>query len=264
MPFVTLNGLAFYYERHGSGPPLLLISGTGGDLRKKPKMAEGPLSQHFDVLGYDQRGLGRSAKPDVPYSMADYADDAARLLDAVGWDRVRVLGISFGGMVAQELVLRHPVRVEKLVLACTSPGGAGGSSYPLHELAHLKGEERGRRMVALSNTSYDEAWVKTHPEQYAQFLSMAGSDPFAHEPGHAQGAARQLEARAVHDTWERLDQIACPVMVAGGRFDGIALPEAQRRMAGKIPGATLTLFEGGHGFFFEDPAAMPAMITFLA
>jgi 3-oxoadipate enol-lactonase len=264
MPFTTLNGLAFYYERRGSGQPLLLISGTGGDLRKKPRISDGPLSQHFDVLAYDQRGLGQSAKPDRPYAMADYADDAARLLDAVGWRCTRVLGISFGGMVAQELALRHPRRVERLVLACTSPGGAGGSSYPLHELAHLPADERGRRLVALGNTTYDDAWAKAHPELYAAFLAMAASDPYADEPGHAIGARRQLEARMGHNTWDRLDHIACPVLIAAGRFDGIAVPETQHRMAGKIPGSTLAFFEGGHGFMFEDPNALPAMAAFLA
>src|ERR1700688_3930452 len=85
MPFTTANGLKIHYERAGSGPPLLFISGTGGDLRVKPNVFDGPLAKLFDVLAYDQRGLGRSAKPDVAYSMADYADDAAALLDYVRW-----------------------------------------------------------------------------------------------------------------------------------------------------------------------------------
>src|SRR5437588_756418 len=107
MPFARLNNLAFYYERSGTGAPLLFISGTGGDLRVKPSAMDGPLPKHFDMLAYDQRGLGQSAKPDVPYTMADYADDAAQLMDFCSWSSALVMGVSFGGMVAQEFALRH-------------------------------------------------------------------------------------------------------------------------------------------------------------
>ncbi|MDF2900991.1 MAG: alpha/beta hydrolase, partial [Phenylobacterium sp.] len=121
MPVATVNGLSLHFERAGSGEPLLFISGTGGDLRNKPNQFDGPLAKAFDMISYDQRGLGRSDKPDQRYSMADYADDAAALMEAQGWDEAHVVGVSFGGMVAQELVLRHPHRVRRLVLACTSP-----------------------------------------------------------------------------------------------------------------------------------------------
>src|SRR5580658_11096322 len=102
MPAAQIGDVELYYERAGAGSPLLFISGTGGDLRNKPNVFDGPLARTFDVLGYDQRGLGRSSKPDVGYTMADYADDAAGLLDAIGWPRAKVAGFSFGGMVAQE------------------------------------------------------------------------------------------------------------------------------------------------------------------
>src|ERR1700743_2556865 len=142
MPPAQVRALAFYYERAGSGPPLLFISGTGGDLRVKPNVFDGPIAKAFDLLAYDQRGLGQTEKPDADYSMADYADDAAALMADQGWDEACVMGVSFGGMVAQELAIRHPARVKRLVLACTSPGGAGGASFPFHEIEHLKGGAR--------------------------------------------------------------------------------------------------------------------------
>lgn len=263
MPIAPLNGLNIYFERAGDGPPLLFISGTGGDLRVQPNVFASPLAKRFDLLAYDQRGLGRTDKPDVAYSMAQYADDAAALLDHVGWDAVRVIGVSFGGMVAQELVLRHPRRVSRLVLACTSPGGAGGASYPFHEIGHLTGEARARHLLPISDTRRDAAWAAANPEEYEKLVALSAADPFAGEPGRAEGAQRQLEARARHDTWDRLPQIACPVLIAAGRYDGVALPETQTRMAERIPGAELRWFEGGHLFMLQDRSAYPAMIAFL-
>jgi 3-oxoadipate enol-lactonase len=105
MPYALLGDVELYFERAGSGPPLLFISGTGGDLRVKPNVFSGPFAKAFDLLAYDQRGLGGSSKPDRRYTMADYADDAAALMDHVGWSSALVVGVSFGGMVAQELTL---------------------------------------------------------------------------------------------------------------------------------------------------------------
>ena len=263
MPNAPINGLNLYYERAGSGLRLLFISGTGSDLRVTPNVFASPLAKAFDLVAYDQRGLGRTDKPEVPYSMADYADDAAAILDHLGWDDALVMGVSFGGMVAQELVLRHPSRVRRLVLACTSPGGAGGASFAFHEIGHLKGEARAKHLIPISDTRRNSAWAEAHPEDYATFVAMGATDPFAGEPGRSAGAQRQLEARALHDTWDRLPQIACPVLIAAGLYDGIALPAAQDKMAARIPGAELQWFEGGHMFMIQDRTAYPAMIGFL-
>lgn len=264
MPTANLNGLNIYFERAGTGERLLFISGTGGDLRAKPNQFDGPLPKSFDMISYDQRGLGRSDKPDVAYSMADYADDAAALMESQGWDDAHVIGVSFGGMVAQELALRHPGRVRRLVLACTSPGGAGGASFPFHEIEHLKGEARARYLTPISDTRRDATWAAANPETYEKIIALTAADPFDGEPGRAMGAHRQLEARAAHDTWERLPQIAIPTLIAAGRYDGIALPQTQEKMAARIPGAALAFFEGGHLFMIQDRAAVPAMIAFLA
>jgi 3-oxoadipate enol-lactonase len=263
MPFAATPSLNLYYERAGAGEPLLFISGTGGDLRNKPNVFDGPLARAFDVLAYDQRGLGRSDKPDETYSMADYADDAAALMDAIGWETAHVVGVSFGGMVAQEFVLRHPQRVRRLVLACTSPGGAGGASFPFHEIDHLQGEARARHLAPISDTRQDAAWQAANAETFAQIIAMTATDPFAGEPGRAEGARRQLEARSHHDVWDRLPQVKTPTLIAAGRFDGIAQPQAQLNLAMQIPGSTLRFFKGGHMFMIQDRTATPAMIDFL-
>lgn len=265
MPFTTINNLQFYYEQRGVGPRLLHISGTGGDLRKKPNVFDSPLAKHFEILAYDQRGLGQSDRADIAYTMADYANDAAALMDAVGWDQALVMGVSFGGMVAQEFALRHPKKVEKLVLACTSSGGAGGASYPLHTLMDLSPEDRIRIRLPLSDTRCDEAWQSEHAAEYDAMIawSLAMAEVGADEAGRQAGARRQLEARAEHDTYERLPQLTMPVYICGGRYDGVAPVENLESMVKQIPHATMDLFDGGHGFLAQDAAAYQRVIQFL-
>lgn len=263
MPHIQTARLKIYYEIKGSGAPLLFISGTGSDLRNKPNFLDGPAPSQFETLAYDQRGLGQTEKPDQPYTMADYADDAIALLDELGWQQPNVIGVSFGGMVAQELALRHPERVNRLVLACTSPGGEGGASYPLHEVQDMDPVERAKFMIPISDTRRDADWAAANPKEYELFVDYASTDAYAGEPGRAMGAARQLEARKDHNTWDRLPTIKHPTLICGGVYDGIALPATQEKLADQIPNADLAMFDGGHLFMIQDKAAIPAMLDFL-
>ena len=266
MPFVDVHGIRIYYERAGAGPPLLYLNWTGGDLRDA-RIFAGPLEDAFDILAYDQRGLGQSGKPAVPYTMQDYADDAAAMLDVAGWDRVPVVGVSFGGMVAQELALRHPERVDRLVLACTSSGGAGKPSYPLHELVDLPPDEGAAIGIGLIDSRYEGTEATAAPPEIATLLAaMTKTRPASDSPEDmesAAGARRQLEARRGHDTYERLGSLDVPAFVCGGRYDRFAPPENLEALAGAIPQARLQVFEGGHVFFWQDPAAWPAIVAFL-
>jgi 3-oxoadipate enol-lactonase len=264
MPHALANGVSLYYEIDGTGERLLVISGTGGDLRRTPGLAGGPALAPFQKLQYDQRGLGQSAVPPGPYSMGGYAGDAAALLDAVGWDDCAVLGISFGGMVAQELAIRHPQRVRRLVLACTSAGGAGGSSFPLHELVGVGDDAALARHMELLDTRWDAVWRAANPDtvqMMAEGLGRLGRSDDV--PGAENGVLLQLEARSRHDTSSRLGLIRCPTLVCGGRFDCLAPPAHSAFLARGIPGARLEMFDGGHIFFLQDHAALPAMADFL-
>jgi 3-oxoadipate enol-lactonase len=265
MPTRDLGTVTVYFEVAGAGERLLFISGTGSDLRNKPSVFDGPLGAHFEVLAYDQRGLGQTSVPDGPYAMADYADDAAVLLDELEWSSCLVVGVSFGGMVAQEFAIRYPHLVRRLVLACTSSGGAGGSSIPFDELATLEGEARVTRQLEMMDDRWNDARRKSHADEWKMMVAaMSGHLRKDNQSADAaKGAALQLDARRHHDTWDRLRQIACPTLVCGGRYDGIAPPKNSENLTSRIPGAELALFEGGHAFLFQDPTANPRILEFL-
>jgi len=263
MPTTSANGITVYFERSGSGPPLLFLNGSGSTIETSRLLIE-VFTPRFDVLVHDQRGLGRTEIPPEPYSMADYAADALALLDEVGWQQCRVVGVSFGGMVAQELAVTAPDRVERLALVCTSPGGVGGSSYPLHELADLDDGARADSHMRLMDTRFDDAWLAAHPRDQALVDMMNNRRPDERSAEQEHGERAQLEARRYHDVCDRLAAVACPTLVASGRYDGIAPPSNGAAIAERIPGAELRLYEGGHAFFAQDRQALPDILDFLA
>lgn len=265
MPIASTPEIDLYYELQGpandDGAKVLFISGTGGDLRVHPNVFDGPLPGTHEVLSYDQRGLGQSGKPATDYQMAEYAADAAALLDHLDWPAVPVVGVSFGGMVAQELALRFPDRVQSLALCCTSSGGAGGASFPLHELSELAPLERAARHLVAADIRRDTTWQQQNPERWQKLLDLAMSAQRADRD--EAGAARQLAARAQHDTWDRLPQLDLPVCIFAGRHDGIAPLANQQALLDKIADARLLTFDGGHLFLAQDKAAYPALVEWL-
>jgi pimeloyl-ACP methyl ester carboxylesterase len=259
MPVDHVNGVELYWEHRGSGPRLLFCNGSGTTVQTVRPLLD-LIAAKFDLLAWDYRGLGRSVSLTGPYTMADLAADAAGLLEIAGWDSCRVLGVSFGGMVAQEFAVTYPARVERLALACTSAGGGGGSSYPLHQLQELPAEDRAAAQLKLADSRWDESWLQAHPADraLAEGLAAAGQD----QRGLAAYTA-QLEARAGHDVWDRLDAITCPALVGYGNYDGIAPARNSTAIASRIGGAELRGYEGGHLFFAQDPAALPEFEEFL-
>jgi pimeloyl-ACP methyl ester carboxylesterase len=263
MPTVHVNGIDLYYEREGSGPRLLFFNGSGATLESAALLIA-PFREHFDVVAHDQRGLGRTSRPAGDYSMADYAADAAALLDEVGWSTCSVVGVSFGGMVAQEFAVTSPDRVERLALACTSPGGPELASYPLHELATMAPDERAALGARLLDTRFTPEWLAEHPGDRALAdLMVERATPEVTED-EQRGRTGQLEARRHHDVVDRLGAITAPTLVACGRYDGIAPLPNSEAIAARVPGAELRVYEGGHAFFVQDPAALPDIFAFLA
>ena len=237
VPTTTSRGAELFWETTGSGPRLMFCNGSTMTVESGRPLLE-MAGQGFELLSWDYRGLGRSAAVAAPYTMADLAADAVAVLDDAGWEACAVMGLSFGGMVAQEIAVHlHPERVQRLALACTSPGGAGGSSYPLEHLAELDGTERTTTWRKLLDERWDEEWLAEH----AIDMTLAGSSQSrpiatARTPTGAEGRRLQMQARSGFDAFERLGAISSPTLVGDGRYDGIAPPANSSAMASRIRG----------------------------
>jgi pimeloyl-ACP methyl ester carboxylesterase len=262
MATLTLGAIDLYWERRGEGPRLLFVNGSGATIESAAPLIDA-FARQFEVVVHDQRGLGRTSIPERQPTMADFAADAAALLDHVGWEKPNVFGISFGGMVAQELAVTWPERIGRLVLSCTSPGGEGGSSYPLEELAALPLDEQIQEWTRHLDVRFDDAWLVDHPGDRAivDILRTRLSAPKTDE--QRRGELMQVVARQGHDVWDRLGRITSPTLVACGAYDGLAPRSNSEAIASRIPDATLRCYEGGHLFVYQDPQAMPDITEFL-
>jgi len=251
-----------YYEVQGDGSLVLFFNGSGLTLESSALLIRS-FARTCRVAAHDQRGLGKSGMPEGPYTMSDYAADGAALLDALGWSQCGVVGFSFGGMVAQEFAVTFPERVQGLVLMCTSPGGALGASYPLHELAVLPVEERLRRMPLLMDSRFTEGWLPEHPADAAIVAEAAQRITAPKSAKQLEGERLQLDARRHHDVCDRLRHINCPTFVAAGRYDNLAPVANSEAIVSHLPEARLHIYEGGHMFHVQDPAAMTEIEAFL-
>jgi 3-oxoadipate enol-lactonase len=262
MPTLALADLSLYYEVRGTGPRLLFCNGSGATIERTRPMFD-MLTDHFELAVHDQRGLGQTGVPARQATMADYAADAVALLDHLGWDTARVYGISFGGMVAQELAVTVPERIERLALLCTSPGGDGGSSYPLHTLADLSADERMDVSMRILDTRFTPEWLAANDVDRMIVEGLAARNDTGKSDEVLRGERMQLEARRAHDVWDRLHRISCPTFVACGTTDGIAPMANSEAIASRIPAAELHPYEGGHLFLMQDRRAIPEIIDFL-
>lgn len=260
MPPVRVSGFArrrdghrIYYEVGGdeSAPPLVLIRGLGRSSRYWLSFRE-RLEAERRVVVLDNRGVGRTDTPRPPWTTSDMADDVAEVLIESGVERADVFGISLGGMVAQQLALRHPHRVDRLVLACTSPGGAGQKR--IHPRAALA-LARSAAMPYREGVRYSAPWVLSpdylaaHPETVDAWIDIASS-----ERRDRLGIVGQLLAAARHDAWSLLHHVTQPTLVLRGDADRLIDPENSERIADRIPHASLHTLEGaGHDFPTERP-----------
>ena len=249
---LSANGNDLHVERRGSGEPLLLVQGmTGHSLHwGEPFLAA--LEDDFELVLYDHRGVGRSAPSDGPFTIADLAADALAVLEGLDIDAAHVLGISMGGMVAQELALAAPERVRTLTLGATYCGGPGAQftdETVVNALAAaiLSGDaERKIRAGWEFSVSADFA---TAEGNFERFSLVAEQYPTA-----LGMVIAQVQAIMGHDTSARLAEIAVPTLVVHGSADRMLVAANGEIVASLIPGARLEMLDGvGHLFFWEQP-----------
>jgi len=248
----TAGRPSLWYERRGSGAPLLLITGFGiSGAVFEPVLDR--YAERFSCIVFDNRGSGRSQAPLRPTSMPELAADAVGLLDELGIASAHVYGVSMGGMIAQEVALRFPERVRGLVLGCTSPGGPRAVRPTVRELrvvaAAAAGAPRSPVDSTLAAVLFSERFRRDEPER-AHFLL----EHFRRHLPAAQGVAAQLLASVFHDTVSRLDQVQAPTLVLHGERDVMAPLGNARMLAERIPNAELAIVPGaGHAYALERP-----------
>jgi 3-oxoadipate enol-lactonase len=249
---IGVGDIELDYERSGAGPPLLLIMGMSGTSLHWGEPFLSLLRSDFDVIAYDHRGVGASTPLDGPVTIRQMADDAAGLLGALEIDSAHVLGISMGGMIAQELAIGHAERVRTLTLGCTYCGGEGSalaSEIVMRKLAAaMASGDRERALRAGWEMNVSSA-MAANDQAYARFREIGMQRAVA-----VPVIIEQLQACAAHDANARLAQLAMPTLVVHGTEDQLLPVQNGRLIASRIPAARLEIFDGvGHLFFWERP-----------
>jgi 3-oxoadipate enol-lactonase len=253
MSHLSIGGRKLFHLRQGSGEPLLLIMGMSGTHLSWGEPFMEDLARDHDVVAYDHRGIGRSDPESQQFSIVDLAEDAAGILDTLGWDDAHVFGISMGGMIAQELALRNPERIRTLTLGCTYCGGPGSALAPQSTIAKLQaGMLSGDRELAIRN-GFEVNVSPTFAAQegaYETFRAMAKA-----LPAPVPVIMLQMQAIAGHDTSARLGALGgVPTLVVHGDADQMLPVQNGRLIASLIPNAELEILEGvGHMFWWEQP-----------
>lgn len=260
MAFAENQGTKIYWDEEGAGAPVLLIMGLGATSdwwwRTRPILA-----QRYRTIAFDNRGVGRSDVPPGPYSIPLMASDAAAVLDAAGLDRAHVIGVSMGGMIAQEFALQYPDRVLSLVLGCTAPGGPKSVRAETSAIQLLTGRAtmtREEAEEAVIPFVYSPSTPRARIEE-----DLAVRRPWYPTPA---GYTAQLQAIFAWQAFDRLPHITAPTLVIHGQCDRLVPSGNGELIASHIDGAKLVLLpNAGHLFTTDQPEpAHQAMLRFLA
>jgi pimeloyl-ACP methyl ester carboxylesterase len=246
------------WEERGEGMPLLLIQGLGYGRWGWDPVVPG-LAERYRVLSFDNRGIGESDKPEGPYTAHQMADDALQVLDEAGIDRAHVLGASLGGMIAQEVAVLAPERVEKLVLACTTPGGPDAPPLPAATLKLFAAAATLAPDVALRRF-VENALAANAPDELVDEIFRRR---LANPPDPAGWQAQAAAGTTFPGVEGRID---APTLVLQGMEDNVVDPRNADLLAERVPGARVELFPGtGHLFFWEQPEHVVRVVSeFLA
>ncbi len=252
MPTVTVDGVRLFYEEAGApdAPPLVLIMGWGGDHTAWALQAPAFAAEHR-VIALDNRGAGQSAVPEGPYTIPGMAADVVGLMDALGLARAHICGASMGGMVAQELALRHPDRVRTLQLHCTTAQVDAYGRFLIDTLLAVKARgDREENVRAIMPWILCRKTMAERPDFIRFWIDRALTYPY---PIGLEGLSRQADAIRGHDTVARLGEIRVPTLVTTGTEDILVPPASSRDLHARILGSSLVeLQDAGHLHFIEQ------------
>jgi pimeloyl-ACP methyl ester carboxylesterase len=242
-----INGINIHYREYGAGEPLLLIMGLSANADWWGETFLEPLAARFHLVAFDNRGAGRSSKPEGPYTIKLMADDALGLMDHLGWESAHVMGASMGGMIAQELALGHPERVRRLVLLYTNCGGNEQvpASAEVYDLLYTP--RQGLTAEDLARTSlpllFPQHYIEDNPAEMEEFIRT-----YLIAPIQPQCFVWQIMGASSWSCHSRLAGLHHPTLIAAGTEDVLIPPENSRILADAIPNSRLVMFEGaGHG-----------------
>jgi pimeloyl-ACP methyl ester carboxylesterase len=266
MSKVHANGIQIDYEIQGVGQPLVLMAGISYSRWMWRWMLPG-LAQHFQVIAFDNRGVGGTVRPAGPYSAEMLADDTAALLLALGIEKAHAMGHSMGGFIAQALALNHPQCVDRLILAATNFGGprhAPVSPEAMAVLSDPSGDplerfERGLRV------SCAPGFAAAHPERIQEWIAYRTGeplDPLAYRSQLAIGLGLLSEEASFE---RRLSEVRAPTLILFGEYDQVVPPQNAALLHARIADSRVALLLGaGHFFPIETPdAAVDAVVQFL-
>lgn len=263
MPTIHANGIDLHYIAAGHGAPVVLLAGFGGDHLSWGLQFPAFRARHR-TIAIDNRGCGRSSAPDVPYTTRLMAADTIGVLDHLGIEAAHLVGVSLGGMIAQEIALAHPARVLSLQLHATA-GRADPYLSVLLETWRLVRAQLGREMVQQSMALwlFGRRSFAERPRLIEMLMRQATIHPYA--PGEV-GFARQGEAVVTHDALDRLGTITCPTLITAGEDDVLVPPRFARELADRISHAGLHIIpDAGHMWCWETPEAFNGLsLDFLA
>lgn len=239
MTLITVGDIDLNYEIQGSGKPLLMIMGLSFSLLDWGKKLTELLAKNYELILFDNRDAGLTSESTRPYSLADMADDAAGLLDALNIPKAHVFGVSMGGAIAQQFALKYPDKLDKLILGCTMAGGT------CSQIGDLTGVMSGQ----LKDLLFTHTFIQNNRQELTKFLAET-------TPLHSKGESlqRQLQAFGTHDTCDTLVEIEASTLILTGDKD-IAIPRSNSDvLAAKIPNVKLEIIaDAAHGFSFSHP-----------